>query len=77
MHDWIIGRTMIGVGLWWIACFVLFALVVLFLLSAAGALSRYNEPAETILKRRFAAGEIDSEEYRKRLAELSKPRNAA
>jgi uncharacterized membrane protein len=62
---------------WWIACFVFFAVVLLFLLSAAGALSRYNESAESILKRRYAAGEVDAEEYRQRLAELSKPRNAA
>lgn len=77
MHDWINGGHMMGMWFWWIAFFVFFAVVVLFLLSTAGALSRSNESAEAILKRRYAAGEITTEDYRQRLAELSKPRNAA
>jgi uncharacterized membrane protein len=35
------------------------------------------ESAETILRRRYATGEIDTEEFERRLNELQKIRNAA
>jgi uncharacterized membrane protein len=77
MHYWIDGGNVIWMALCWIAGVALFVALLLFLLSAARALSRNNHSPEAILKRRYAAGAIDTEEYERRLAELSKTRSAA
>ena len=60
--------------LWWI-----FGLVVLVLFvwvisrgAAGSALTRGDDSPETILKRRYARGEMDREEYERRLTDLRK-----
>ena len=57
--------------LWWVAgILVLVLLVRLVAGSTSGFSRRYDETPEQILKRRYAKGEIDSEEYQHRLADL-------
>jgi putative membrane protein len=64
---------MMGMGLWWILILVaLVALVVWIVRSMPGR----SEPStgrvtpEEILRQRYARGEIDDDEYQKRLREL-------
>ena len=57
--------------LWWVAgILVLVLLVRLVTGSTSGFSRRDDETPEQILKRRYAKGEIDSEEYQHRLADL-------
>lgn len=57
--------------LWWIAGIV-FLLTVVWLLADAARKSPVGPPdsAEDILKRRYARGEIDHDEYERRLTDL-------
>lgn len=57
--------------LWWIAGIV-FLLIVVWLLVDAGRKSPIGPPdnAENILKQRYARGEIDHDEYERRLTDL-------
>lgn len=77
MHYWFFGGHMIWMMIWWIAIIGLFIALVGFVFSTFGRLSESNESPETVLRRRYAAGEIDTAEYERRLAELSKTRDAA
>lgn len=64
------GWLMMGIGmLIWVA---LIALVVWLVIRAAGQRPGGGgaEPAEDLLRRRYASGEIDAEEYRSRLETL-------
>jgi putative membrane protein len=64
------GWLMMGIGmLIWVA---LIALVVWLVIRAVGQRQGGpgSEPAEELLRRRFASGEIDDEEYRQRLETL-------
>jgi putative membrane protein len=64
------GWLMMGIGmLIWVA---LIALVVWLVVRAVGQRpgSSGSESAEDLLRRRFASGEIDSEEYQSRLETL-------
>lgn len=68
------GDHMGWMGLWWI---VGLALLVLIVWAAARAGSspgsvRTEEPPETTLKRRYARGEIDRDEFDRRLTDLRK-----
>ena len=60
--------------LWWGTGLVVLVLVVLLVLLAGGAagglLPRGDERPEQILKRRYAKGEIEREEYQRRLEDL-------
>ena len=57
--------------LWWgVGILVLVLLVRLVAGSAGGFSRRDDETPEQILKRRYAKGEINSEEYQHRLADL-------
>lgn len=61
---------------WWMAWWSVFGLAVLVLLvwaivRAAGGFSpRGEDTPEAILKRRYARGEVDREEYQRRLEDL-------
>jgi putative membrane protein len=63
----------VGVGwMWLVWAIVLVALVTLFVLAAKGLRhgAGGRETPEEILKRRYALGEVDQVEYRKRLHDL-------
>lgn len=61
---------------WWMALWWLFGLAVLVLLiwviakTASASQGRADETPEQILKRRYARGEIDREEYDRRLTDI-------
>jgi putative membrane protein len=61
---------------WWMVLWSVAGIIVLVLLvrlvagSTGGFSRRDDETPEQILKRRYAEGEIDSEEYQHRLADL-------
>ena len=57
--------------LWWLVAIVVLVLVVRLVTgSRGGPGSRADESPEQILKRRYAKGEIDREEYQRRLEDL-------
>lgn len=68
------GDHMGWMGLWWIVGVVLLLLLVWAVARASGlpGPSRTEEPPETILKRRYARGDIDREEFERRLTDLRK-----
>ena len=74
--DWVVGAGLIGMLLWFA---VIVGVIVLVIRLASNAGHRTNsgpppvESAEELLRRRFAAGEIDEDEYRRRLEVLRKP----
>jgi putative membrane protein len=61
-------------GLWWIAGLAVLVLLVWGVARAGGApgSSRAEESPEAILKRRYARGDIDKEEFDRRLTDLRK-----
>lgn len=66
------GAHMAWMGVWWIvgiACLVLFAWMLTRLGGPSSPQLRDDSP-ETILKRRYANGELSREEYNQRLTEL-------
>ena len=66
-HMWWMGAS------WLLGVAVLIAIVWLLVRAAQGSgPTAAEEPPELILKRRYARGEIDSEEYQRRLADLRK-----
>jgi putative membrane protein len=57
--------------LWWVVAIVVLVLVVRLVAgSLGGPGTRADEPPEQILKRRYAKGEIEREEYQRRLEDL-------
>ena len=60
----------------WLIGIALFAALLWFLFSVARP-SPGNQSPEALLKRRYATGEIDTEEYERRLAVLRKTKDAA
>jgi uncharacterized membrane protein len=77
MHYWSFGGHMIWMMVWWVAVIGLFIALAGFFFSTFGRSSESNESPKTILRRRYAAGEIDTSEYERRLAELNKTSDAA
>ncbi len=65
---------MLGMAVFWIAVIIALALLLRYLLASSRRDERSEESPEDILKRRFARGEIDEDEYRRRLAGLKKDR---
>jgi putative membrane protein len=56
---------------WWILGIVVLVVIVRLVAGAGGGFpSRSEETPEQILKRRYAKGEIDREEYQRRLDDL-------
>jgi putative membrane protein len=72
MH-WFQYGHMIWMTLSWIVAFVV---IVALLWIVASAVRGSPESPETILRRRYAAGEIDKEEFERKSAELRDTRNA-
>lgn len=61
-------------GIWWIVGLAVLVLLIWGVARAAGpsASVRGDESPETILKRRYAGGQVDREEYERRLNDLRK-----
>lgn len=70
------GGHMLWMGFWWLIGIGLFIALLWFLADAIRP-AQPNESPETILRRRYAAGEIDAEELERRLAMLRKTKDAA
>ena len=57
--------------LWWVAGIIVLVLLVQLVAGTTGGFSpRSDETPEQILKRRYAKGEIEREEYQQRLEDL-------
>ena len=71
---WPMDGHMGGMGLWWLFGLVLVVLVIWAVARAAGspASGREEESPEALLKRRYARGELDEQEYERRLNNLRK-----
>ena len=76
MPYWFEGGHMIWMSLWWLIIVGLFVVLLAYFVGAIRP-SQSSESPEAILKRRYAAGEIDTEELERRLATLRKVKNAA
>ena len=61
-------------GVWWLLGLVVVILIVWAVVRAAGSpeIGRGEQSPEAILKRRYARGEVDREEYERRLTDLRK-----
>jgi putative membrane protein len=58
-------------AVWWLAGLAVLILIVWMVTRAAGRVSgQADESPEQILKRRYARGEIDREEYQRRLTDI-------
>ncbi len=66
-HDWTHGWWMI---IWWLFVFGGITWLVWITARSSVQSARTDEGASDVLRRRFAAGEIDEPEYRERLAAL-------
>lgn len=69
------GGGMIWMTLWWLIGIGLFV-VLLWVLFGAVRPGQSDQSPDTILKRRYASGEIDTEEFERRLAALRKAKGA-
>ena len=76
MPYWFDGGHMVWMAFWWLIPIGLFVVLLwaLFRTSRPGDVA---QSPEAILRRRYAAGEIDTEEFERRLATLRKGRDAA
>ncbi|HNP37690.1 MAG TPA: SHOCT domain-containing protein [Woeseiaceae bacterium] len=71
MHDWIGVEHMAGMWLWWVMGIAIVAGIVWAVLrSSPGASGDAGSSAEELLKRRYAQGDIDQDEYERRLRDL-------
>ena len=61
-------------AIWWLLGLVVLGMVIWAVIRAAGSPGngRGEESPETILKRRYARGEVDREDYERRLTDLRK-----
>ena len=76
MPYWFDGGHMIWMALWWFIGIGLFV-VLLWVLLGVVRPSQPDQSPEAILRRRYASGEIDTEEYERRLAALRKTKSSA
>ena len=77
MHYWFYGGHMVWMTIsWLVGMGFLFGLIWFLVLAIKGSRQARGSPEE-ILRERYAAGEIDTEEYERRLGELHKTRSVA
>ena len=76
MH-WSSAPHLIWMAFLWLVAIYFVVAAIMFIADAFRARGESHESAESVLRRRYAAGEIDTEEFERRLAQLSKTQNAA
>ena len=77
MHYWFNGGHMIWMTISWLAAIGLLFTFIWLWAGALGWHCRANGSPEEILRRRYAAGKIDTENYERALEELRKTKRAA
>ena len=77
MHYWFNGGHMIWMTISWLVGIGLFSMLIWLLLVAIRPRPEAGRSPEEILRRRYAAGEIETEEYERLLDELGKTRHVA
>ena len=77
MHAWPYALHMIWMATWLSIVAGLVGSLIWFFWTNSQSQSESGESAETILKQRYAKGEIETEEYERRLSELKKTKIAA
>jgi uncharacterized membrane protein len=77
MHYWFNGWHMIWMTASWLAGIGLLFVLIGLLAAAINGRPTTEDSPEEILRRRYAAGEIETGEYEQRLEELRKTKNAA
>lgn len=77
MHYWFSGGHMIWMAISWLVGIGLFVMMSWLLVTAIRGSNPPGSCPEEILCRRYAAGEIDTNEYERRLEELRKTKSAA
>jgi len=77
MHYWFAGGHMIWMAISWLIGIGLFVMLIWLLVTAISGSNPSGNSPEEILRRRYAAGEIDTDEYQRRLEELRKTKGAA
>jgi len=71
MNDWSGAGHMAGMWLWWVVAIAIATGIVWAVLrSSARSGGSAGASAEELLKRRYAQGDIDKDEYEKRLRDL-------
>ena len=71
------GAHMFWMVISWLFLIGIFAMLPWFVAKAMGSRPESSGGAEEILRRRYAAGEIDTNEYERRLEELRTTKSAA
>jgi uncharacterized membrane protein len=77
MHYWFDGGHMIWMMISWILGVGLFVALFSLLFNAVNARSNAGDSPEAVLRRRYAAGEVDAADYARRLNDLRKTKGAA
>jgi len=76
MH-WVSPGHMVWMAFWWIVAIYFIIAAIMFVVDGLRSRADSHESPESILKRRYAAGEINSDEFERRLAELRRTKDAA
>ncbi|MGE5319275.1 MAG: SHOCT domain-containing protein [Hyphomicrobiaceae bacterium] len=69
MYGYGLGGSWIGMGLWWIVLIVIVGLL-LWGVTGSGSTPPANESALEVLKKRYARGEINREEFEQKKRDL-------
>ena len=78
MHYWFYGGHMVWMVIsWLVGIGLLFMLIWLSIAAISGRNNPSGSSPEEILRRRYAAGEINTDEYEQRLEKLRKTKGAA
>jgi putative membrane protein len=77
MHYWFNDGHMVWMTISWLIGIGLFLMLIWLLVLGSRGGAPIKDSPEDILRRRYAAGDIETEEYERRLAELRKTKSAA
>jgi putative membrane protein len=77
MHYWFYGAHVIWMAISWLVGIGLLAMLFWLLVVAINGRTEPSRSPEEILRHRYAAGEIETEEFERRLEELRKTKTAA